>query len=135
MFFFLFFIALISLPLKIPITFRTVTKLIFDFSLTLQEICRDSQSESIVILTISILRAFAVRLSHTTERILTMNANTTSSRFTLHALRTFTHPLSAPVSSSCSSCSPISFISRQNAHRFRESRHRSAHDPAKGLSV
>lgn len=41
------------------------------------------------------LHTFAVRLSHTTERILTMNANTTSSRLTLHAHRAFTHPLPA----------------------------------------
>ena len=52
-------------------------------------------SEFIVILTISILHVFAVRLSHTTERILIMNATTTSSHFTLRALRAFTHPLPA----------------------------------------
>lgn len=52
-------------------------------------------SEFIVILTISMLHTFAVRLSHTTERILIMNATTTSSRLTLHAHHTFTHPLPA----------------------------------------
>ena len=36
------------------------------------------------------LHTFAVRLSHSTERILIMNATTTSSRLTQHA-----HPLSA----------------------------------------
>ncbi len=41
------------------------------------------------------LHTFAVRLSYTTERILIMNATTTSSHFTLHAHRAFTHPLSA----------------------------------------
>lgn len=94
-FLFRFLIVLISLPPMVPFTFRTVTKLIFDFSFTLQEICRDSQSESIVILTISMLHTFAVRLSHTTERILIMNATTTSSHFTLRARRTFTHSLPA----------------------------------------
>lgn len=41
------------------------------------------------------LHTFAVRLSHTTERILIMNATTTSSHFTQHAHRAFAHPLSA----------------------------------------
>ena len=41
------------------------------------------------------LHTFAVRLSHTTERILIMNATTTSSHFTLRARRTFTHSLPA----------------------------------------
>ena len=41
------------------------------------------------------LHTFAVRLSYTTERILIMNATTTSSRLNLHAHRAFTHPLPA----------------------------------------